>query len=80
MHAHGDVERHEQGVLVDSQFRREDRCDAIRPVDPRLPFGPRQLEYVGNSLCPVDQFPFELRQAHLVGLRLDHLVDRASLQ
>ena len=26
-----DVERHEQGVLIDAQFRREDRCDAIRP-------------------------------------------------
>lgn len=60
MHTDSDVERHEQGVLVDSQFRREDRCDAIRPVDPRLPFGPRQLEYVGNGLCPIDQFPFEL--------------------
>jgi hypothetical protein len=56
------------------------RRDARWPVEPGIALGPGQLEHVGHRLRAVDQFALELGQAHLVGLRLDHLVDGARLQ
>ncbi|MDC6286540.1 transposase [Ralstonia pseudosolanacearum] len=51
-----------------------------QPVQPRVALGARQREDMLDGLRAVHQFALEASQTHLVGLRLDHLVDAASLQ
>ena len=45
-----------------------------------IALGARQLEDMRDGLIAVDQLALEAGEANLVGLRLDHLVDRARLQ
>jgi hypothetical protein len=72
----GDVHR----VRIDAELGCHLCRDARGPVEPRIAFGSRQLENMGDGLRPIHQFALETGQAHLVGLRLDHLVDRARLE
>jgi len=73
---HGGV----QCMGIDPEDRRK-RCGNPRlPVEPDSALGAGLTEDLPDDLGTVNQFAFEAGQAGLVGLRLDHRVDRAGLQ
>jgi hypothetical protein len=66
-------------VGVDFDLRRDHRRHPRRPVDPRIPLVPRQLEHLRHGPGPVDQLALEPLQPQPALLGLEHLVDGARL-